>query len=67
MIFVHWLAFENNDLTMRKFMGENVKDSLMEMHALSSASKPVCTWCARDGIQDCREACGGHGYLQGIK
>lgn len=37
-----------------------------EMHALSSAAKPVCTWMARDAIQDCRESCGGHGYLKGI-
>lgn len=36
----------------------------MELHALSSAAKPVCTWAARDGIQECREACGGHGFLK---
>lgn len=45
-------------------MGENVAFEGMEMHALSSAAKPVCSWAARDGIQDCREACGGHGYLK---
>lgn len=36
-----------------------------EIHALSSATKPLCTWAARDVIQDCRESCGGHGYLKG--
>ncbi|XP_033230396.1 peroxisomal acyl-coenzyme A oxidase 3-like isoform X2 [Belonocnema kinseyi] len=36
----------------------------LEIHALSSAAKPLCTWTARDAIQDCREACGGHGYLK---
>ncbi|XP_015602288.1 peroxisomal acyl-coenzyme A oxidase 3 isoform X2 [Cephus cinctus] len=35
----------------------------MEFHALSSAVKPLCSWMTRDAIQDCREACGGHGYL----
>ncbi|KAI4499967.1 hypothetical protein M0802_004837 [Mischocyttarus mexicanus] len=36
----------------------------MELHALSCAVKPVCSWISRDAIQDCRESCGGHGYLK---
>lgn len=36
----------------------------IEIHALSSATKPLCSWIARDAIQDCREACGGYGYLK---
>ncbi|KAG8199726.1 hypothetical protein JTE90_000822 [Oedothorax gibbosus] len=36
----------------------------VELHALCSGAKPLAGWLARDAIQESREACGGHGYLQ---
>ncbi|VVC41968.1 Acyl-CoA oxidase/dehydrogenase, central domain,Acyl-CoA oxidase,Acyl-CoA oxidase, C-terminal,Acyl- [Cinara cedri] len=36
----------------------------IEIHAVSSCTKPIASWTTRDAIQECREACGGHGYLK---
>lgn len=63
-IFSQWISKQHGDMTIKSFSGEQVADIGMELHALSSAAKPCCTWQARDTIQECREACGGHGYLK---
>ncbi|XP_011863480.1 PREDICTED: peroxisomal acyl-coenzyme A oxidase 3 isoform X2 [Vollenhovia emeryi] len=55
------------ELQLSRFTNDDedtLADIGMEMHALSSAAKPFCSWTARDAIQDCRESCGGHGYLK---
>ncbi|XP_063914468.1 peroxisomal acyl-coenzyme A oxidase 3-like [Zophobas morio] len=43
---------------------ESLSAAAAELHALCSASKSVLGWMVRDAIQECREACGGHGYLK---
>lgn len=35
-----------------------------EIHVLTCSGKALVGWLTRDCIQECREACGGHGYLQ---
>merc|ERR1719191_1234548 len=32
------------------------------LHATSSSLKSLCTTIASDGIEECRRACGGHGF-----
>lgn len=50
------------------FFGINTEllpDLGTEIHGVSTAIKPISSWNMRDAIQECREACGGHGYLKG--
>lgn len=54
---VEWSHQENVDF-------EDMSKRVAELHALVSTFKPVCTWYARDAVQEAREACGGHGYLK---
>ncbi|KAH8400533.1 hypothetical protein KR222_003328, partial [Zaprionus bogoriensis] len=61
-----WIGNANNDMSIRGLSGEDTSQVGLEMHAISSALKPCSTWAARDGIQECREACGGHGYLRSV-
>lgn len=41
-----------------------LSEKAAELYALCCAAKPLSGWLARDAIQESREACGGHGYLQ---
>lgn len=40
------------------------KQDVTDIHASSSALKSYTTTVTADGIEDCRKACGGHGFLQ---
>lgn len=43
---------------------EDIGEQGAEIHAVSSAAKGLAGFITRDAIQECREACGGHGYLK---
>ncbi|XP_051170141.1 peroxisomal acyl-coenzyme A oxidase 3-like [Leptopilina boulardi] len=58
-----WTIFGYNILRMSDSKKLSMAES-SEMHALISATKPLSTWSSQTAIQDCREACGGHGYLK---
>uniref|UniRef100_A0A7G3ACZ8 Acyl-coenzyme A oxidase n=1 Tax=Lutzomyia longipalpis TaxID=7200 RepID=A0A7G3ACZ8_LUTLO len=65
LTFVDWLYHANYAIKQISLRGGDIGLSKgIEMHALSSVAKAITTWAARDAVQDCREACGGHGYLR---
>jgi acyl-CoA oxidase len=41
---------------------QEVINSLKETHATSAGLKAFCTWFCLNTIEQCRQACGGHGY-----
>ncbi|KAK9877073.1 hypothetical protein WA026_016102 [Henosepilachna vigintioctopunctata] len=66
-IFSDYLSPEFYKFTLDSIMdpkNETLPDRGIEIHAISSGCKPVAGWAMRDAIQECREACGGHGYLK---
>jgi len=44
--------------------GNVTKTEVADIHASTSSLKSFTTTVAADGIEDCRKACGGHGFLQ---
>lgn len=46
------------------FTGENdTEETRSDLETVSAASKALSTWYALDTIQQCREACGGQGFM----
>ncbi|XP_075004748.1 peroxisomal acyl-coenzyme A oxidase 3 isoform X4 [Calonectris borealis] len=60
-LFENFVEFYAGLLTKQR--SQRQTDSGREIHALSAASKPLLSWTAQQAAQECREACGGHGYL----
>ncbi|CAH1121403.1 unnamed protein product [Ceutorhynchus assimilis] len=46
---------------------EHLNDMVSEVHAIVSSAKAIVTWSCRDAVQECREACGGHGFLKSAR
>lgn len=65
--FSTWFQGVYSNFIIKSILGEKSDDQAdfgIEIHGLSSSGKPLCSWVARDAIQECRESCGGHGYLK---
>jgi acyl-CoA oxidase len=47
----------------KRLYGEQDKTDPKELHVLAAGLKPACTWHRARTMQECREACGGMGFL----
>ncbi|WP_026912172.1 acyl-CoA dehydrogenase [Patulibacter minatonensis] len=52
------------DAIIRAPEGEDVEERRRELEPRAAGLKAVATWHATETIQECREACGGAGYLR---
>ena len=60
-VFSHEILLEKYDDI---FSGKNDTDEdRQDLETLAAALKPLSTWGALDTLQECREACGGAGFL----
>ena len=64
--FAYMFAAKELTSAYMQMMAElNVKGESMrlaEVHALSTGLKACCTWDCIAGVEECRKACGGHGF-----
>uniref|UniRef100_A0A3Q3ICG7 Acyl-coenzyme A oxidase n=1 Tax=Monopterus albus TaxID=43700 RepID=A0A3Q3ICG7_MONAL len=60
-IFMKFLEFQIGQ--MMRDNSDRQAELSREIHAIGCSSKALGSWTAQRGIQECREACGGHGYL----
>jgi len=63
-----YAQFFSHDELLRKFDGvfggtTDTPDEREDLETLAAALKPLSTWHALDTIQECREACGGAGFM----
>jgi acyl-CoA oxidase len=64
----NYAQFFSGDELLQKFDAvfsgrEDTPENREDLETLAAALKPLSTWNALDTIQECREACGGAGFL----
>jgi len=58
-----WMAKKMEKLQEAATTNTTTAEEFQEVHVAAAAMKGICTLMAHLGIEDCRKACGGHGYL----
>ena len=48
--------------SLGRYVNKTEKDG-QEVEAVAAGMKSLCTWFTTEALQECREACGGNGYL----
>ena len=48
--------------SLQRYVNKSEKDG-QEVEAIAAGMKSLCTWFTTSALQECREACGGNGYL----
>lgn len=48
--------------SLQRYLNRTEKDD-QEVEAIAAGMKSLCTWFTTETLQECREACGGNGYL----
>ncbi len=48
--------------SLERYINKSEKDD-QEVESIAAGMKALCTWFTTETLQECREACGGNGYL----
>ena len=48
--------------SLERYVNKTEKDG-QQVEAVAAGMKSLCTWFTTEALQECREACGGNGYL----
>ena len=62
---LHWtgVVMDREYASMKETVSRGDFSTLPRLHANSSGLKSLTTRLVSDGLEECRKACGGHGYM----